>query len=37
MRGRRMSRRSNRSNFKRGTRVKGANMGARPMRGGFRL
>ncbi len=33
----RMRRGANRKNFKRGTRVKGKNLRARPMRGGWRL
>ncbi len=34
---RKMSRKSNRKNYRRGARVKGKNMRARPMRGGWRL
>lgn len=37
MRRHRMSRRQNKRNFRRGTRVRGKNLRATPMRGGFRI
>jgi len=37
MRRRRMSRRGNRKNFRRGLKVNRRNLRARPMRGGFRI
>lgn len=37
MRRRRMSRSESRRNFRKGSRVKGKNLRARPMRGGIRL
>jgi len=37
MKRRRMSRKGNRKNFRKGTRVNKRNSRARPMRGGFRI
>ncbi len=37
MKRRRMSRKSNKRNFRSGTKVRKKNMTAKPMRGGFRL